>query len=136
NADVQLVYYVPVVSVGEHRFLRTLTDNINKNKAFTQTTREYQDEILTEITNTQLNTQFTYFSYHNNIIPSASPKLIEEIVRRTKRKTPTSVAAGFEQTDYLSQEDVYANVFVNYRNLPDLLGLFLKEDLMPQVRYL
>lgn len=136
NADVQLVYYVPVVSVGEHRFLRTLTDNISKNKAFTQTTREYQDEILTEVTNTQLNTRFTYFSYHNNIILSASPKLIEEIVRRTKRTTLTSIAAGFEQTDYLSQPDVYANVFVNYRNLPDLLGLFLKKDLMPQVRYL
>ncbi|WP_040574221.1 hypothetical protein [Pontibacter sp. BAB1700] len=136
KTDVEFVYYIPVVSVGEHRFLRTLTENIVKSPAFTEQSREYQGMLLTDVTNTQLGTSFTYFSYHNNIILSASPVLVEEIVRRINRGKLTSIAADYKKVNYLSQADVYANVFVNYRALPDLLGLFVQEDLMPQVRYL
>ncbi|WP_299985207.1 hypothetical protein [uncultured Pontibacter sp.] len=136
KTDVEFVYYIPVVSVGEHRFLRTLTENLVKSPAFTEQSREYQGMLLTDVTNTQLGTSFTYFSYHNNIILSASPVLVEEIVRRIKRGKLTSIATDYKKVNYLSQADVYANVFVNYRALPDLLGLFVQEDLMPQVRYL
>ena len=136
KTDVEFVYYVPVVSVGEHRFLRTLTENIVKSDIFEEESREYQGFLLTDITNTQLGTGFTYFSYHNNIILSASPVLVEEIVRRINRGKLSSIAADFKKVNYLEQPDVYANVFVNYRALPEVLGLFLKEELMPQVRYL
>ncbi|WP_018477154.1 PQQ-binding-like beta-propeller repeat protein [Pontibacter roseus] len=136
KSDVEFVYYVPVVSVGEHRFLRTLTENIIKSDNFTEESREYQGFLLTDVTNTQLGSSFTYFSYHNNIILSASPVLVEEIVRRISRGKLTSIAADFQKTNYLDQPNVYANVFVNYRMLPELLGLFLQEDIMPQVRFL
>ncbi|WP_299704180.1 hypothetical protein [uncultured Pontibacter sp.] len=136
KTDVAFVYYVPVVSVGEHRFLRTLTENIAKSPTFVEQAREYQGVLLTDVTNSQLGTSFTYFSHHNNIILSASPVLVEEIVRRINRGSLRSIAADFKKVNYLGQPDVYANVFVNYRALPDLLSLFLQEDLMPQVRYL
>ncbi|MCX2738770.1 hypothetical protein [Pontibacter anaerobius] len=134
--DVSFVFYVPVNSVGEHRFLRTLTENINKSEIFEQSSRSYQGHLLTDITNTRNGSSFTYFTYHNNIILSASPVLVEEIVRRITRGKPTSVAAQFSNVDYLNQPEVYANVFVNYRVLPELLGLFLEEEVMPHVRYL
>ncbi|MHC2992838.1 hypothetical protein OB13_15080 [Pontibacter sp. HJ8] len=136
KSDVEFVYYVPVTSVGEHRFLRTLTENIVKSENFREEARDYQGFLLTDITNTQLGSSFTYFSYHNNLILSASPVLVEEIVRRISRSKPVSIAAEFKKVNYLDQADVYANVFVNYRVLPELLGLFLQEDIMPQVRYL
>jgi hypothetical protein len=136
KTDVEFVYYIPVVSVGEHRFLRNLIENIVKSPQFKEQTREYQGVQLTDVTNAQLGTRFTYFSYHNNIILSASPVLVEEIVRRINRNKLRSIAADYKRVNYLSQADVYANVFVNYRALPDLLGLFVREDLMPQVRYL
>ncbi|WP_276498061.1 hypothetical protein [Pontibacter litorisediminis] len=136
KSDVRYVFYLPVNSVGEHRFLRNLTENINKSTVFEQSSRDYQGHLLTDITNTRNGSSFTYFTYHNNIILSASPALVEQIVRRVSRGTPVSVAAEFSNVDYLSQPDVYANVFVNYRVLPELLGLFLQEDVMPQVRYL
>ncbi|GGG20127.1 PQQ-like beta-propeller repeat protein [Pontibacter amylolyticus] len=136
KTDVEFVYYIPVVSVGEHRFLRTLSENIIKDPLFKEEIREYQGMLLTDVTNTQLGNSFTYFSFHNNIILSASPVLVEEIVRRINRGKLNSIAADYKKVNYLSQEDVYANVFVNYRALPDLFGLFLQEDLMPQVRYL
>ncbi|MBD1398469.1 PQQ-like beta-propeller repeat protein [Pontibacter sp. JH31] len=136
KSEVEFVYYIPVVSVGEHRFLRTLTENIVKSVIFKEETREYQGFLLTDITNTQFGTGFTYFSYHNNIILSASPVLVEEIVRRINRGNLSSIASDFKKVNYLGQPDVYANVFVNYRAMPEILGLFLKEELMPQVRYL
>ncbi|GAB3201939.1 hypothetical protein ABID22_001297 [Pontibacter aydingkolensis] len=136
KTNVEFVHYIPVNSVGEHRFFRNLVDNINKSNIFEQESRQYQDVLLTDVTNTRLGTRFTYFTYHNNIILSQSPVLIEEIVRRIGRGKPVSIAAGFKSTNYLTQPEVYANVFINYRALPDVLGLFLSEDLMPQVRYL
>ncbi|MFD2248202.1 hypothetical protein [Pontibacter ruber] len=136
KSDIDFVYYVPVKSVGEHRFLRTLTENVNKSGFFKEDSRDYQGFLLTNIKNTQLGSSFTYFSYHNNIILSPSPVLVEEIVRRINRDNPTSLAAEFKTTNYLNQPGVFANVFVNYRALPEVLGLFVQEDLMPQVRYL
>ncbi|GHA71926.1 hypothetical protein [Pontibacter akesuensis] len=136
KTDVAFVFYVPVSTVGEHRFLRSLTEDIDKSPIFTQDTREYQGHLLTDIANTRTGRSFTYFTYHNNIILSASPVLVEEIVRRITRGNPTSIAAEFKNTNYLAQPEVYANVFVNYRVLPDLLGLFLSDEVMPTVRYL
>lgn len=136
KTDMEFVYYVPVNSVGEHRFLRTLSENINKSEVYEEDSREYQGVLLTEIMNTRLGTSLTYFSYHNNIILSPSPVLIEEIIRRINKGKLTSVAANFKSANYLNQSDVYANVFINYQELPDVLGLFLQEELMPQVRYL
>ncbi|GAB3828781.1 hypothetical protein [Pontibacter rugosus] len=136
KTDVAFVFYVPVTTVGEHRFVRTLAESINKSDIFTEEARDYQGVLLTDVTNTRTGRTFTYFTYHNNIILSASPVLVEEIVRRITRGKPTSIAAAFKNRNYLEQPEVYANVFVNYRVLPDLLGLFLKKDIMPQVQYL
>ncbi|WP_439881594.1 hypothetical protein ACSX1A_00255 [Pontibacter sp. MBLB2868] len=136
KTDLEFVYYVPVNTVGEHRFIRTLTENINKSEVYEEESREYQGVLLTDIKNTRLGTTLTYFTYHNNVIISPSPVLIEEIVRRINRGNLVSVAADFKSTNYLEQPDVYANVFINYRALPDVLGLFLEDELMPQVRYL
>ena len=136
KTDIEFVYYIPVNSVGEHRYLRNLTENISKSKLFEQDSREFEGMLVTDVKNTRLGTSFTYFTYHNNIVLSHSPVLIEDIIRRINRGKLTSVAANFKSSNYLTQPDVYANVFVNYQALPDVLGLFLKDELMPQVRYL
>ncbi|MFD2513721.1 hypothetical protein ACFSRY_07570 [Pontibacter locisalis] len=136
KTDVEFVFYIPVNSVGEHRFLRTLTENISKSEVYEEDSREYQGVLLTEILNTRLGTTLTFFTYHNNIIISPSSVLIEEIVRRISRGKLTSLAANFKSANYLGQPDVYANVFINYRELPVVMGLFLDQELMPQVRYL
>ncbi|WP_347157977.1 hypothetical protein [Pontibacter chitinilyticus] len=136
KSDVEVVYYVPVNSVGEHRFLRTLMEHIGQSAVYKEDNRDYQGMQLTDVTNTRNGSSFTYFSYHNNVIMSPSSVLVEEVVRRINRGTLTSVAADFKSSNYLGQPEVYANVFINYRNLPDLLALFLQHDLMPEVQYL
>jgi len=136
KSEVEVVYYVPVNSVGEHRFMRTLTEGIGRSAIFEEKSRDYLGEVLTDVTNTRNGSSFTYFSYHNNIIMSPSPVLVEAIVRRISRGSLVSIAGAFKGANYLDQPDVYANIFINYRNLPDILGLFLDADLMPEVEYL
>ncbi|MCC9168734.1 hypothetical protein [Pontibacter harenae] len=135
-SGMEFVYYVPVSTVGEHRFVRTLTENIEKSRVFSQESHDYQGYLVTDVTNSQLEATYSFFSYHNNIILSASPLLIEEIIRRLNRENITSITADFKNTNYLDQPDVYANVFVNYRVMPDLMSLFMQDDIMPEIRYL
>ncbi|MBJ6116767.1 hypothetical protein JAO76_01100 [Pontibacter sp. BT310] len=136
KTSLNFVFYIPVNSVGEHRFLRTITENIARNPDFEQTSRKYNGVLLTEVYYKPLDLHYTYFSYHNNMILSASSTLIEEVVRRAALDNPTSVAAEYKNANYLEQPDVYANVYINNRQIPALLNLFLKDEIMPQVQYL
>ncbi|MER2996302.1 hypothetical protein [Pontibacter populi] len=136
KTSLNFIFYIPVNSVGEHRFLRTITENITRHPDFEQSSRQYNGVLLTEVHYKPLDLRYTYFSYHNNMVLSASSALIEEVVRRAALDNPTSVAAEYKSANYLEQPDVYANVYLNNRQIPALLNLFLKDDIMPQVQYL
>ncbi len=136
TSTLNFVFYIPVTSVGEHRFLRTLTENISRHPDFEQETRTFENLQLITITYLPLELSYTYFSYHNNLILSASQELIEAVARRTTQENLVSVAADYKNANYLQQPDVFANVYLNNRVFPDVLNLFLKDDVMPQVRYL
>ncbi|MEJ8756093.1 hypothetical protein WG947_03735 [Pontibacter sp. H259] len=133
KSTLNFIFYIPVSSVGEHRFLRTITENITKHPDFEQNSRNYQGVLLTEVIYKPLNLRYTYFSYHNNMVLSSSRALIEEVVRRAAQDELVSIAAAYKSANYLDQADVYANVFLNNREMPKLLNLFLKDDVMPQV---
>lgn len=134
--ELSFVFYVPVNSVGEHRFLRTLTENLVKHPDFEQASRNYNNVLVTDVTYKPLDLHYTYFTYHNNIILSTSAGLIEEVINKASQENPISIASDFKSANYLNQADVYANVFVNNHKVPELLNLFLNDDIMPQVRYL
>lgn len=129
------VFYLPINTVGEHRFVRSLVENMGKTQLFTSSTYTYQGQLVTTIKNEQTGDSFFFFSFHNNIILSVNPNLIKEIIRKISRGQLESPAAEYEQLNYLEQPEAVAQVFVNYRHLPQLLNVFLKEELMPDVRY-
>jgi len=136
KTDFSLVFYIPVNTVGEHRFVRTLVDNINKSQAFAEKVVIYQGFQITSIQNQRIGDTFYYFSYHNNIIFSTNFELIKEIVRKVNREQLESPAAEFEHINYLKQSEVFAHIFVNFRHLPQFLGLFLKDNLQPDINFL
>ncbi|GAA4314634.1 hypothetical protein [Nibribacter koreensis] len=133
RSDFDFIYYVPVKTVGEHRYIRTLVENLGRNPEYRQELREYQGFQITDISHNGNKENLSYFSYHNNLIISPSPVLIEEIVRKINRGQLESPAKDYKTTNYLSQKDVYANIFINYQHLPDLLGVFLRKDLQGDV---
>lgn len=136
KTDFDLVFYLPISTVKEHRYVRTLVENLEKNQVFQHTSHKYQGIQITELKNLNNGDAISYFSYRNNLIISQSTLLLESIIRRIKRKQFESVAADYKNINYLSQEKVYANVFINYRNLPPFLGLYFKPELRPAIEYL
>ncbi|WP_205502732.1 hypothetical protein [Rufibacter psychrotolerans] len=136
RSEYELIYYVPVSTVAQHRYIRTLVENLGKSGEYRQEIRDYQGFQITDITHTDNNDNLSYFSYHNNLVISPSPVLVEEIIRKINRGQLESPAKDYKNTNYLSQPDVYANVFINYQHLPDLLGVFLKKDLLDDVNLL
>ncbi|QHL87312.1 hypothetical protein GU926_07650 [Nibribacter ruber] len=131
--EFDFIYYVPVNTVVEHRYIRTLVENLARNKEYRQELREYQGFQITDIIHQRNKEGLSYFSYHNNLIISPSPVLIEEIIRKINRGKLESPAKDYKNTNYLSQPDVYANVFINYQHVPDMLGVFLRKDLQGDV---
>jgi hypothetical protein len=131
KTDFDFVYYVPVNTVAEHRFVRTFVETLTNNPLFRQDQREYQGFQITGLKNLQTGDQLSFFSFHNNLMLSATPYLLEEIIRRINRDQLESPARDYKNINYLEEEDVYAHVFVNYQNLPAFLGLLFQEDLHP-----
>ncbi|MBC3541251.1 hypothetical protein ACFSC6_14540 [Rufibacter sediminis] len=136
RTEYEMIYYVPVNTVAQHRYIRTLVENLNKTGMYRQEVRDYQGFQITDIIHENNNDNLSYFSFHNNLVISPSPVLVEEIIRKINRGQLESPAKDYKNTNYLSQPDVYANVFINYQHLPDLLGVFLKKDLLDDVNML
>ena len=136
KTDFDFVFYIPVNTVGEHRFIRTLVDNMGKSPDFEETTQDYQQVLITNIKNVINGDTFSYFTYHNNLVVSANPELIKEIIRKVNRGQLTSPAQEYASINYLTQPDVFAHVFVNYRHLPPFLNIFLEDALEPEITYL
>lgn len=133
--DFDFVFYVPINTVGEHRFMRSLIENIDKSNLFKEQLSDYQNYQLTSITNLQNNENFTYFTYHNNLIVSGNADLIKEIIRNIKHGQLQSPAAEYQNINYLTQPEVFAHVFINYRYIPAFMGLFLKPDISDDLTY-
>ncbi|ALI98183.1 hypothetical protein [Rufibacter tibetensis] len=136
RSEFEMIYYVPVSTVGQHRYIRTLMENLRKIGEYRQESREYQGFQITDIIHKSNNSNLSYFSFHNNLIISPSPVLVEETIRKINRGQLESPAKEYKNTNYLSQNDVYANVFINYQHVPDLLGVFLKKDLRDDINLL
>ncbi|MDX5348033.1 MAG: hypothetical protein LPJ89_04985, partial [Hymenobacteraceae bacterium] len=136
NTTSDFMFYIPVNTVEEHRYVRRLVENISKSEDFRIDTRNYQGFQITDVTNTLNENSFSFFSYHNNIVVSAAPVLVEQVIRRINKKNMESPAKDFDNINYLDQEDVFANVFINYRNLPQFLSLFFREEIRPEINAL
>lgn len=136
KTNFDLVFYVPISTVKEHRFVRTLGENLEKSNAFSQSTHEYKGIVITDIKNQSNGEILSHFTYRNNLILSQSAVLLEEIIRKIQRNQFESIAQDFHNIDYLEQPKVYGNVFINYHNLPPFLNLFLKPELKPDLEYL
>lgn len=136
KTDFDFVYYLPVNTVGEHRFIRTFVENLATNPVFRQEQREYQGFQVTDIRHLATGDQLSFFSFHNNLILSATPFLLEEIIRRINRGQLESPARDHKNINYLAEEDVHAHVFVNYQNLPAFLGLLFQNTLHRDIAFL
>ncbi|MBO0358925.1 hypothetical protein J0X19_13285 [Hymenobacter sp. BT186] len=128
-----LLLQVPILSVREYRLVRSLTDALARDAHFQVTTRDYEGTVLTQINETGTGRGVTFFNYRNHLLVSTSPALVEAVVRRVAGPAQPTVAAEFQSTEFFRLRDVDATLLVNYRRLPQLLGVFFRRELVPDI---
>ncbi|HEX8429054.1 hypothetical protein [Hymenobacter sp.] len=125
-----LLLQVPVTSIREYRQVRSLLDALQRDPQFRVGTRDYEGTILNEVTEVGTGHGVTFFNYRNHLLLSANPALVEAVVRRLAGPNQPTVAADFQNIDFFRLRDVDATVLVNYRRLPQLLGVFFRRELL------
>ncbi|GAB3291896.1 hypothetical protein [Hymenobacter tenuis] len=124
-----VLFQVPIGSVREYRQVRSLLEGLGRSGSFQVTTREFLDQVLTEVRPREGGEGVTILNYRNHLLLSASPTLVEAVVRRLQTPDAPTVAAEFQNTDYFKLRDVDATLLLNQRRLPHLLGVFFRQEL-------
>ena len=128
-----VLFQVPIGSVREYRQVRGLIEGLGRDPRFTVTDREYLGQLLTEVRSRGSKEGLTLLNYRNHLLLSASPDLVEAVARRLEHPEAPTVAAEFQSTDYFQLRDVDATLLLNQRRLPQLLGVFFRQELTPEI---
>ncbi|RPD48579.1 hypothetical protein DNI29_08165 [Hymenobacter sediminis] len=124
-----ILFQVPISSVREYRQVRSLIEGLGRNASFQVSTREYEDQVLTEVRPRAGGDGMTLLNYRNHLLLSANPALVEAVARRIENLDAPTVAAEFQSTDYFRLRDVDATLLLNQRRLPQLMSVFFRQEL-------
>ncbi|UYZ64375.1 hypothetical protein [Hymenobacter weizhouensis] len=128
-----VLFQVPIGSVREYRQVRGLVEGMGRDGRFEVSTRIYQGHLFTQVRPRDGGEGLTLFNYRNHLLLSANAALLEAVVRRLERPDQPTVAAEFQGTDYFQLKDVDATLLLNQRRLPQLLGVFFRQELGPEL---
>ena len=119
---------VPVQSVRQHRYVRTLLEDIARSPRFTLRRRELDGLLVSTVARPAADSGragapvFTMASYRNTLLISTSSALVEAAVRRIGRGNLRVPNPDFSGTDYLRVRGTWANAWINFRQLPAALA--------------
>jgi len=117
---------------------RKIVDIINKFvvNAGTVKTRSYEGINLHEVTllNESLVGNFSFAVYHDILLISFSTTVLEDAIRQLISSESLLTDAEFTRIYAIAGKNVDANVFVNFRNFPRSLSVFVKADFKSEVR--
>ncbi|MBC6990251.1 hypothetical protein [Hymenobacter sp. BT491] len=132
-AKFDVLFQVPIGTVREYRQVRGLVDGLARDARYQVATRDYRGEQLTDVRDRRTGSGMTFFNYRNHLVISANAELVEGVVRRLEHPEAPTVASEFQSTDYLRLKDVDAALLINYRRLPQFLGVFFRSELGPDL---
>ena len=129
SADAfDVLYQVPLARVTEYRQVRSLLETLGRDPRYRLSTREYEDQELTVLTERRSEFSLTVFNYRNHLLISANPGLVEAAVRRLAHPDAPTVLAAFSSTDMLKMKGLDATVLLNYRRLPQFLDVLFRPN--------
>ncbi|MFC7668667.1 hypothetical protein ACFQT0_15780 [Hymenobacter humi] len=126
--EFDVLYQIPLTRVSEYRQVRSLLETLGRDERYRLATRDYEDQELTVLTERRSEFSLTVFNYRNHLLVSASPGLIEAVVRRLAHPDAPTVLAAFGSTDILKLRGLDASLMVNYRRLPQFLDVLFRRD--------
>jgi hypothetical protein len=126
--EFDVLYQVPLNRVSEYRQVRSLLETLGRDARYRLATREYEDQELTVLTERRSETSLTVLNYRNHLLISASPQLVEAVVRRLAHPDAPNVLAAFASVDVQKLRALDATLMVNYRRLPQFLDVLFRRD--------
>jgi hypothetical protein len=123
-----VLYQVPLTRISEYRQVRSLLETLGRDPRYRLSTREYEGQELTMLTERSSEASLTVFNYRNHMLLSASPALIEAVVRRMQHPEAPTVLARFASTDLLKLRELDGTLLVNYRRLPQFLDVLFRAE--------
>ncbi|HEX8327866.1 MAG TPA: hypothetical protein VF629_10020 [Hymenobacter sp.] len=123
-----VLYQIPLTRVGEYRQVRSLLETLGRDARYRLTTRDYEDQQLTILTERRSETSLTVLNYRNHLLVSATPSLVEAVVRRLAHPEAPTVLTAFASTDWRKLTGLDATLLVNYRRLPQFLDVLFRRD--------
>jgi len=127
-AAFDVLYQVPLARVAEYRQLRGLLESLGRDARYRLTTRAYEGQELSVLTERRSKTGLTVLNYRNHLLLSTNAGLVEAAVRRLGRPAAPTVLAAFAATDLLQLRGVDATLRVSYRRLPQFLDVLFRAD--------
>ncbi|MBO2012799.1 hypothetical protein [Hymenobacter negativus] len=130
--EFDVLYQVPLAHVSEYRQVRSLLETLGRDPRYRLSTRDYEDQELTVLTELRGETSITVLNYRNHLLISANPALVEAVVRRLAHPETPTVLAAFGSTDLLKLRGLDATLLINYRRLPQFLDVLFRPDVHGQ----
>ncbi len=126
--EFDVLYQIPLTQVSEYRQVRGLLETLGRDARYRLSTRDYEGQELSVLTERRSDLSLTVLNYRNHLLLSASPALIEAVVRRLAHPDAPTVLAAFGSTDLLKLQNVDATLLVNYRRVPQFLDVLFRAD--------
>ena len=126
--EFDVLYQVPLSRVSEYRQVRSLLETLGRDPRYHLSTRDYEDQELTVLTEQRSQASLTVLNYRNHLLISANASLVEAVVRRLAHPKAPTVLAAFSATDLMQLRGVDASLLINYRRLPQLLDVLFRPE--------
>ncbi|MCC3152474.1 hypothetical protein Q3A66_05675 [Hymenobacter sp. BT770] len=126
--EFDVLYQIPLARVAEYRQVRSLLETLGRDPRYQLSTRDYEDQELTVLTERRSENSLTVLNYRNHLVVSANPGLVESVVRCLAHPDAPTVLAAFSSTDLLKLRGLDASLLVNYRRLPQFLDVLFRKD--------
>lgn len=121
------VFYLPVRAQKDQQTIADLEQEFRGSNRYKIHTRTFQEHKITEVSLPAARISFSYFIYHNHLIGSYTPFLVEDVIRSTGnslslQKNPwTAIKDGYKSTPLDVQ------LYVQAVSLPRFLQVFTDE---------
>ncbi|QNF34893.1 hypothetical protein HUW51_20000 [Adhaeribacter swui] len=135
KTDFDLVLYLPISTVSEHRYVRNVIDNITKSNLLSSEEQDYQGYSITSVRNNRSQGTFYFFTYRNNLIISPTVSLLHQVIRKINRTNLQSPIQEYTKVNFFKNRTNLGALFINYRYLPPFLALLLKPEVYPEVEF-
>ena len=126
--EFDVLYQVPLSRVTEYRQLRSLLETLGRDPRYRLSTRDYEDQELTVLTEQRTEHSLTVLNYRNHLVMSTNAGLVEAVVRRLAHSDAPTVQAAFSSTDLLRVPGTDATLLVNYRRLPQFFDVLFRPE--------